>query len=231
MFEGKSIRREGWEPAGDIDYSGGPPSTMTPAYSVTNPVSIADVSTQPSGVKEESPSLADKGIFIISEGFTPVLAKNVLTWILEANLNPNRTYNHLTLIINSPGGQVPSAFAIIDAMKGSKLPVHTIGLGQISSCGLLTFLAGEKGHRILTPNTGILSHQWAWASWGKEHELFAAVKEFDMITKRILNHYKACTGLTEEVIRERLLPAQDVWLSSEEALELNICDEVRVMGA
>ncbi len=225
MFIGKSITNEGW--GGHAVEA----PAQTPTYSITNPVSAADVSTSPTGVKEMTPSLSDKGIFIISEGFTPLLAKNVVTWIIEANLNPNRTFNHLTLIINSPGGQVPSAFAIIDAMKGSSLPVHTIGLGEISSCGLLTFLAGAKGHRILTPNTSILSHQWAWASWGKEHELIARVKEFDLTTKRILDHYKACTGLTDEVIRERLLPAQDIWLSAEEALELNVCDQIRTMGA
>src|SRR5574344_1834410 len=63
-----------------------------------------------------------------------------------------REYDHLTLIINSPGGDLNSAFAIIDCMKGSALPVHTIGLGLIASCGILTFMSGEKGHRILTPN-------------------------------------------------------------------------------
>lgn len=226
MFIGKSITNEGW--GGLMEDTKG---LSVPAYSITSPVSAADTSTSPTAIKEETPSLADKGIYIISESFTPVLAKSVITWILEANLNPNRTFTHLTLIINSPGGQVPSAFAIIDAMKGSALPVHTIGLGQISSCGLLTFLAGTKGHRVLTPNTAILSHQWAWASWGKEHELFAAVKEFGLTTKRIMDHYQACTGLTEEVIRARLLPAEDIWLSPEEALELNVCDQVRTMGA
>lgn len=225
MFIGKSITNEGW---GGLT---GDEPTQGPAYSITNPVSAADVSTSPTGIKEITPSLSDKGIFMISESFTPALAKAVVTWILESNLNPNRTFNHLTLIINSPGGQVPSAFAIIDAMKGSSLPVHTIGLGEISSCGLLTFLAGAKGHRVLTPNTSILSHQWAWASWGKEHELIARVKEFNLTTSRILEHYKACTGLTEEVIRARLLPAEDIWLSAEEALELNVCDQIRTMGA
>jgi hypothetical protein len=40
-------------------------------------------------------------------------------------------------------------------------------------------------------------------------------------------HYKKCTGLKEDVIRKYLLPPQDVWLSSEEALDLKICDIVK----
>jgi len=220
VFVGNSIRNDGNQV----------PAETTPIYSLTSPVMAPQTTTTPAS-REDSPALRDRGIYIISEAFTASLAKSVVTWILEANLDPNRKYSHLTLIINSPGGEVTSAFAIIDAIRGSALPVHTIGIGQISSCGLLTFLAGRKGFRILTPNTAILSHQWAWGSYGKEHELLAVMKEFGHTTKRILNHYTSTTGLTEEVIREKLLPPHDIWLSAEEALELNICDEIRVVGA
>ena len=78
---------------------------------------------------------------------------------------------------------VPSCFALIDIMKGSRIPIHTVGLGVIASCGLLLFITGEKGKRTLTPNTSILSHQYSWGSYGKEHELFAQVKEFELSTR------------------------------------------------
>jgi ATP-dependent Clp protease protease subunit len=177
-----------------------------------------------------NPTLRDKGIYFLSGGFNPDTAEKVVTWILEANFAAKRPYDNLTLIINSPGGEVSSAFAIIDAMRGSAIPVHTVGLGLIGSCGLLTFIAGEKGHRVLTPNTSILSHQWSWGSRGKEHELFAVVREFDLTNDRMLAHYRNCTGLSDQMIREKLLPAHDVWLSAEEAKALNICDEIKDMG-
>jgi ATP-dependent Clp protease, protease subunit len=71
-----------------------------------------------------------------------------------------------------------------------QFPIRTIGLGQIASAGLLIFASGSKGQRILTPNTSILSHQYSWGAFGKEHELFATVKEFDLTTKRMIAHYK-----------------------------------------
>ena len=89
------------------------------------------------------------------------------------------------------------------------------------------FMAGTEGQRILTPNTSILSHQYSWGSFGKEHELFAQVKEFDLTTKRLISHYKKCTGLDEDTIREKLLPPQDVWLSAQEAKKLKLCDQVK----
>lgn len=176
-----------------------------------------------------NPSLREKGMFLLSGGFNDDAAKQIVTWILEANFANKRDYDHLTLIINSPGGCVNSAFAIIDAMRGSAIPVHTIGLGLIASCGLLTFIAGEKGHRTLTPNTSILSHQWAWGSRGKAHELFAINKEFELTQNRMVEHYKRCTGLADKTIVEQLLPPHDVWLSAEEAKALNLCDNIADM--
>jgi ATP-dependent Clp protease protease subunit len=147
-------------------------------------------------------------------------------WIFEANFTEERP-EMLNLIITSPGGDLNAAFALIDVMRGSAIPVRTIGLGQIASAGLMIFIAGDKGMRILTPNTSILSHQYSWGAIGKEHELFATVKEFDLTTKKMIQHYKKCTGLTEAKIREVLLPPQDVWLSPQEAKKLGLCDDVK----
>jgi ATP-dependent Clp protease protease subunit len=111
-------------------------------------------------------------------------------------------------------------------MKASAIPIKTVGLGSIASCGLLIFLAGTKGRRILTPNTSILSHQYSWGSDGKHHELFAITKEFGLANQRMLDHYRESTGLDEDTIKNKLLPANDVWLSASEAHELGICDYV-----
>lgn len=112
-------------------------------------------------------------------------------------------------------------------MRGSHIPIHTVGLGIIASAGLMTFIAGEPGCRTITPNTSILSHQFTAGSFGKEHELLATQKQFDLVTKRMINHYKKCTKLNEKIIREKLLPPQDIWLSSEEAKKYNLVDHVR----
>ena len=163
-----------------------------------------------------------------SDPFTSDSTKPVIQWIIEKNLAPrNERLKELTLVINSPGGDVHSAFALIDTMKGSAIPIKTVGLGLIASCGILTFMSGTKGKRIITPNTSILSHQYSWGSGGKEHELFARVREFELSSKRMIEHYKKCTGLTEKKIREVLLPAEDVWLSAKEAVKYGLADKIK----
>ena len=156
-------------------------------------------------------------------------AKQTVEWIFECNFQEERP-DLLNLIITSPGGDLNAAFAIIDTMRGSAIPIRTIGLGQIASAGLMIFIAGAKGKRLLTPNTSILSHQYSWGACGKEHELFATVKEFDLTTKKMIAHYKKCSGLSEAKIKELLLPPQDMWLSPLEAKKLGLCDDVKELN-
>ena len=170
--------------------------------------------------------LWDNGIYLFMEGVNSDSCKRAIDFIIRHNLQ-RKKIGKIQLMINSPGGSVESCMALIDVMKGSKISIHTVGLGMIASCGILIFMSGEKGHRTLTPNTSILSHQYSWGSQGKEHELFATVKEMELTSKRLLEHYKRCTGLTEKVIKEKLLPPEDVWLTPQEAKKLGIADHIK----
>ena len=167
-----------------------------------------------------------RGQHIFMGEVTQETMKPLIDWIIAENFNRERKQKELTLGICSPGGDLNACFALVDIMKGSKIPIRTIGMGMIASCGLLMFISGTKGRRILTPNTSILSHQYSWGSFGKEHELFAAVKEFDLTTQRMITHYKKCTGLSEKDIRKYLLPPEDMWLSAKEAKKLGLCDSI-----
>jgi ATP-dependent Clp protease protease subunit len=182
---------------------------------------------QPSQVTDPSSELFIRGHHVFMGDVTQETMKPLIDWIIAENYNKGNKKKELTLGICSPGGDLNACFALVDIMKGSKIPIRTIGMGMIASCGLLMFISGEKGRRVLTPNTSILSHQFSWGSFGKEHELFAAVKEFDLTTQRMIDHYKKCTGLSEKDIREYLLPPQDVWLSAKEAKKLGLCDSIQ----
>ena len=182
---------------------------------------------QQQGHPDPATELFLRGHHVFMAEVTQETMKPLIDWIIAENYNKEKKKEELTLGICSPGGDLNACFALVDVMKGSKIPIRTIGMGMIASCGLLMFISGEKGRRVLTPNTSILSHQFSWGSFGKEHELFAAVKEFDLTTRRMIDHYKKCTGLSEEDIRKYLLPPQDVWLSAKEAKKLGLCDSIQ----
>lgn len=172
------------------------------------------------------PGLNDHGMMVLMGEIHADSVKPVIEWILYENHVKKKKLKELLLMICSEGGDLSAAFALIDVMRSSKIPIKTVGLGQVASCGLLIFLSGNPGRRILTPNTSVMSHQFSWGTEGKAHELFATMKEFDLTQKRMINHYQQTTGLDQDTIKEILLPAQDVYLSAEEALEYNICDHI-----
>ena len=179
--------------------------------------------------KDNSELLQDAGMYVFIDEVASHSIKPIIEWILVENHVAKKKKKELLLMICSEGGSMEDAFALIDVIKSSSIPVKTVGLGSIASCGLLIFLAGAPGRRILTPNTSILSHQYSWGSEGKHHELWAMTKEFGLEQTRMIQHYQETTGLSEAVIREKLLPAHDVYLSAEEALELGICDYISDM--
>lgn len=181
-------------------------------------------------IKDASQQLQDVGMYIFMGDVSAETVKPIAEWILVENHAVKKKKKELLLMICSPGGEMEPAFALIDIMQSSKIPIKTVGLGQIASCGLMIFLAGTRGRRVLTPNTSILSHQYSWGTEGKHHELFSMTKEFDLCQTRMIELYKSTTGLDDGVIRERLLPATDVWLSANEALALGICDYVSDLG-
>ena len=181
-----------------------------------------------SSIEYASPgeALVDHGIYVLMDNIDSDSVRPVIEWILHENHVRKKKYKELLLMICSDGGNLEQAFALIDVMRSSRIAIKTVGLGSISSAGLMIFLAGTRGRRVLTPNTSILSHQFAWGSSGKAHELFATVKEFQLTEQRMIQHYQKSTGLADDVIRRVLLPPQDVYLSAAEALEYGICDEV-----
>jgi ATP-dependent Clp protease protease subunit len=181
-----------------------------------------------SKLDEPVAGLKENNIYLFMDDFNSESVAPVIEFILEKNLLPAATRpKYLTLIINSPGGEMSAAFALIDIMNGSSIPIHTLGIGQISSCGILTFMSGARGHRLLTPNTSVLSHQWSWGTYGKSHELLAITREFELTDERMLALYMKCTGLDEKTIKKVLLPAHDVWLTAQDAVKYGIADKIK----
>ena len=176
--------------------------------------------------KEPAKLLQEAGMYVFMGEVAEDTIKPIIEWILVENHVVKKKKKELLLMICSDGGSMENAFALIDVMKSSSIPVKTVGLGSIASCGLLIFLAGTKGRRVLTPNTSILSHQYSWGSDGKHHELWAVTKEFGLAHERMVRHYQESTGLDEETIKTKLLPANDVYLDADEALALGICDYI-----
>ena len=171
----------------------------------------------------------DDSVLLVFGEINDEIAQSVVEWVINANMADEGAPEVLTMLINSSGGSLTAAWAIIDVIRGSHIPVRIIGVGQIASAGLLIFSAGKKGMRILTENTSIMSHQYFWGAVGKHHELMAVQKEYSLTQDRLMKHFRKVTGLSDDEINQKLMPPHDVYMDAYEAKELNICDEVKSM--
>jgi len=147
----------------------------------------------------------------------------LIQWIISENCAKNKK-EYLTLYINSIGGDLYDAFAVIDMMKSSKIPIRTIGLGSLMSAAFMIFVSGERGGRTLAKNTSIMCHQFSTSYEGKEHDIKASERETRFVKQKMLDIIKNSTEMDERTIKRKLLPPSDVWLSAQECLELGVAD-------
>jgi ATP-dependent Clp protease protease subunit len=167
--------------------------------------------------------LNDYGIIYLSGAINGGNAESVCKEIIEYNIKGE--VNQLQMIINSPGGSCPAGFSIIDIMEWSRIPIYTTGIGMIASMGLLIFMTGEKGRRVITPRTSILSHRFSAFNFGNHSQLIAGRKEEDLEHERILQHYLTYSNIKDKVALENyLLRDVDTWLSPDEAIQHGLAD-------
>jgi len=89
---------------------------------------------------EQKNNLLTNGLYLLMDEINTDSCRACIQWIMNCNLASTRLPK-LTLIINSPGGDVHAAFALIDTIKASTIPIKTVGLGLIASSGFLIFIA------------------------------------------------------------------------------------------
>jgi ATP-dependent Clp protease protease subunit len=147
-----------------------------------------------------------------------------IKWVLYENLESKDKV--LTLYINSTGGDLYSAFALIDVIGNSRHPIRTIGIGAVMSAAFLIFAAGSKGQRYAAANTSFMCHQFTESMESKYHDLKATMKGNELCNVNMVDFLKSATGLSASVVKRKLLPASDVYLSSAEVLELNVADHI-----
>jgi ATP-dependent Clp protease protease subunit len=148
----------------------------------------------------------------------------VIKWLIYENLSsPSKK---LTLYINSTGGDLYEAFALVDVMRNSKHPIRTVGIGAVMSAAFLIFASGTKGERYAGQNTSFMCHQFTESMDSKYHDLKATMRENDLCNARMIQILKESTGLVPSKIKSKLLPASDVYLTADEVVELGVADHI-----
>ena len=130
----------------------------------------------------------------------------------------------IKLYINSPGGSVTAALAILDTMNHIKNDVSTVCVGLAASAGALLLSAGKKGKRFALPNSEIMIHQPMGGAQGQASDIEINAKQILKIKAKLTKIMADNTGKTVAQIEKDA--DRDYYMSAEEAKKYGIIDKV-----
>lgn len=130
----------------------------------------------------------------------------------------------ISLYINSPGGSVTAALAMLDTMNHIKPDVSTTVVGIAASAGALLLSAGAKGKRFALPNAEIMIHQPSGGAEGRASDIEITAKQI-IKTRELLNKILAKnTGQPMEKIERDV--ERDFFMTADEGKKYGIIDKI-----
>lgn len=131
----------------------------------------------------------------------------------------------ITLLLNTPGGEIPHALAIIQAMKACPAPVDTLAIGRVYSAGVLILIAGRQ--RKSFPHTLFMTHDFHnTRQIGASYETLKGIRIADDWTyQRLLGHFRDHTKISVQEIKKKLL-ATEYYFDENESLGMGMIDDI-----
>ena len=130
----------------------------------------------------------------------------------------------ISIYINSPGGSVYAGLGIYDTMQYISSNVGTICTGMAASMAAVLLVAGEKGKRSALKHSRVMIHQPMGGMQGQAADMEITVREIQKLRSELYQIIADHSGNTLERIAKD--SDRDYWMTSQEALEYGMIDNV-----
>ena len=121
----------------------------------------------------------------------------------------------ITILIDSPGGDVYAGFSIFDMIRFVKAPVRIVGMGLIASAAALILLAAPRERRFGLPNSSYLIHQPLSGIQGVATDIEIHARELEKTKARLNAIIAEATGQSLERVSHDT--DRDYWMNADEA--------------
>ena len=157
-------------------------------------------------------------------------ALDLITTLHEVSLDIQRqcfeleidTYPPIHLHLNTCGGNLFEAFAIIDHIKSSKVPIVSIVEGSVASAGTLISVSCDK--RYIRENAYMLIHELRSCGWGKYTYLKEDMDNNDDLMRKMIDIYVKNTNMTEDDLKHYL--KKDRYWNAKKCLRKGLVDKI-----
>jgi ATP-dependent Clp protease, protease subunit len=152
---------------------------------------------------------------------------NIVTAQLLFLESTDRTRD-IQIYLNSPGGSVYAGLGLYDTMQFITPDIATICTGMAASMGQVLLCAGAKGKRTALKHSRIMMHQPSAGAGGQASDIEITVNEVKKIKKELYEITAFHSGQSVEKVAAD--SNRDYWMTSFEAKEYGLIDEVLLMN-
>ncbi|MDQ1206198.1 head maturation protease, ClpP-related [Microbacterium sp. SORGH_AS_0862] len=133
------------------------------------------------------------------------------------------TVEQIVLRINSPGGEVWEAVAILNMLSAHKANVVAVVDGLAASAA--SFIAAGCDETVMSPGSQMMIHSPHMIAWGNAVKLRKHAAFLDKLEESCIEIYTAKAGEQDW----RSLLAEETWLSAADAVALGLADRAGVV--
>lgn len=180
-----------------------------------------DKDTKTTEKQDNNETLLKTRSILISGEIDKKMAEKVVSQLLLLEAEND---DPIKVFIDSPGGDVDSAYAIFDMIRFVKPKVIMVAMGLAASAGALILLAGDKEDRFGFPNSHYLIHQPLSGVRGVATEIEIHAKEIEKTRQKINALIAQETGKSLQQVEKDT--DRDYWMSAEEAMEYGLISKI-----
>lgn len=130
----------------------------------------------------------------------------------------------ISIYINSPGGSVSAGLGIYDTIQFINSDVQTICTGMAASMAAVLLVAGTKGKRSALPHSRVMIHQPMGGAQGQASDIEITAREIQKLKKELYQIIADHSGQPFDKVWAD--SDRDYWMTSDEAKEYGMIDEV-----
>lgn len=172
----------------------------------------------------ETYGLNNRRIYLF-ESIEDNTAQRVIDQILYLN---DQNTQDITLLINSDGGSVDAALAIISVMHAVESEISTVCLGKAHSSAADILVAGQKDKRYISHYGSVFVHQTQGNTSGNLDKMKGFIEECGRLTDRLYELYGTATRQGKTNVTQDL--KNDRWFSPEQAIRYGLVDHIVFRG-
>lgn len=130
----------------------------------------------------------------------------------------------ITMLINSPGGDVYELMACLDMMEIVPNDIRTIVIGKAMSAGALIAICGTKGKRFMTKNSTLMLHSVSGAAVGNVKDVKIEIEEIKRLNNEIIKMISSNSKLSIKEVKD--LIDRDKYILPTEAIKMGLIDAI-----